>query len=268
MVLPAAKRRLPIRRKLLHEQAFDLILAMIRAGELKPGDALPAERVLAAQLGVSRSSLREAIRSLGALNIVKVVQGGRTVVSSLRPSVLMEPLAAAFSLSSSAVPALFEARMIIEPAASRLAATRVTHSDLATLTALATEGSESIDRVEVFLQTDLVFHQTIIQASHNPYLVAVSISMLELLLASRRLTAQSRRVRCGADRDHRDILAAIQLHDAEAAESAMRAHIARVGSAYASAAAAYRSGSTSVDGGPSRDREDVGEQGFATERGG
>ena len=92
------------------------ILDLLRQKELKPGDKLPPERELAEMLGVSRPSLREALRALSIMKVIEVRQGDGTYVSALKPEELVEHLEFVFMLDDSTMLQLFEARKIVEVA--------------------------------------------------------------------------------------------------------------------------------------------------------
>src|SRR4051794_29466492 len=104
---------------------------MIVRGDLGAGQRLPAERDLAAQLGVSRPSLREAIRALIALNILESRHGEGTFVSSLDPELLSEPIDFVLQVNDDALLSLFEARRVLEAGGGAPAAGRATHLELA-----------------------------------------------------------------------------------------------------------------------------------------
>src|SRR5438874_4035955 len=103
-----------IRRNAVAHEAIDTIKRMIVRGELQAGQRLPAERDLAAQLGLSRPSLREAIRALIALNILESRHGEGTFVSSLEPDLLTEPIDFVLQVNDGGLRALFEARRVLE----------------------------------------------------------------------------------------------------------------------------------------------------------
>ena len=107
-------------------QAADAIKALIVSGELKPGDTLPPERKLAGMLGISRPTLREAIRVLSALNVVEPRHGGGTYVTSLDPRQLAQPINFLLQVDRMAFRHLLEVRQVLEVGAARLAAPRIT----------------------------------------------------------------------------------------------------------------------------------------------
>src|SRR5581483_5265922 len=184
-----------IKRTRVANEAMDVIKTMIINGELTPGHRLPAERDLAFQLGLSRPSLREAIRALIALNILESRHGEGTFVSSLEPELLAEPIDFLLSVSHESIFALFEARRALEAALVALAAERADEAELTGLEELVEHGAERIDDVEAFIQHDLEFHRQVSVAAHSPILASLLSSVSTLSMASRRRTAQSRRIR-------------------------------------------------------------------------
>ena len=125
-----------IRRNAVAHEAITTIKGMIVRGDLRAGQRLPAERELAAQLGVSRPSLREAIRALIALNILESRHGEGTFVSSLDPELLAEPIDFVLQVDDGGIAALFEARHVLEAGIAALAAERASDLELAELEGL------------------------------------------------------------------------------------------------------------------------------------
>src|SRR5436190_20889601 len=115
-----------LRRDAVADQAIETIKEMIVRGDVRAGQRLPPERELAAQLGVSRPSLREAIRALIALNILDSRHGDGTFVSSLEPDLLIKPIDFVLQVNDGGMDALFEARRELEAGIAALAAERAT----------------------------------------------------------------------------------------------------------------------------------------------
>ncbi len=159
------------------DQAIAQIKQMIVSGELSPGDRLPKESDLAARLGLSRSSLREAVRALTLIRILDTRQGDGTYVTSLEPAILTDALSFLVDFhQDSTVLALLEVRRVLEPAATAMAAQRITEDELAELSRLLDEMAVC-ETVEEFVENDLTFHRTIAAASGN----AVLASLLDSL---------------------------------------------------------------------------------------
>src|SRR3982074_1529292 len=176
------------------EGAIDRIRELIVSGSWGPGDRLPKESELAAQLGLSRNSLREAVRALSQLRVLEVKQGGGTYGRSLEPELLLESTSFVSHLlvGESAVE-LFEVRRLLEGAAAALAAARI---DEAGKEALRTKLERMIESatVEELVQADVDFHAVIARATGNTFLTSLLAS-----LSSRTMRARMWRGRAGAN---------------------------------------------------------------------
>src|SRR3990170_4879450 len=129
------------------DEAIEKIKGMIVSGSLRPGDRLPKESELAADLGLSRNSLREAVRALSLIRILDVRQGDGTYVTSLEPSLLLDALSFVVDLHhEGSLLHLLEARRLLEAEAASLAAQRIEDEQLAALRALleAMPGCDSV----------------------------------------------------------------------------------------------------------------------------
>ncbi|MER6082605.1 FCD domain-containing protein [Streptomyces sp. NPDC001833] len=211
------------------DEAIDRIKHMIVSGELRPGTRLPKEDDLAQQLGLSRNSLREAVRALTAMKILIPKQGDGTYVSSLEPHLLLETLSFASDVSHGQTALqLLQVRRLLEPSATALAVGRITDEDLARLRSIL-DRSTAAGSPEEFVRLDMEFHSTIVAMSGNPVL-----SMLLQVVST-----QTQRVRIlrgasvgpaieNAHRDHEQILAALACRDAQLAASAAAVHVAGV----------------------------------------
>jgi GntR family transcriptional repressor for pyruvate dehydrogenase complex len=155
------------------DEAIEKIKDMIVSGVLRPGDRLPREADLAERLGLSRNSLREAVKALSLIHVLDVRQGDGTYVTSLEPSVLLEAMGFVidFHRDDTALDFL-EVRRILEPAAAAMAATRMTEDQTAALRALLAELAEE-PSVEDLVANDLEFHRAIAVGSGNQALGAL-----------------------------------------------------------------------------------------------
>jgi GntR family transcriptional repressor for pyruvate dehydrogenase complex len=167
-----------------------LFKRMILSGRVHPGERLPNERALAGQLGVSRPSLREAVRALAAMNILEVRQGDGTYVTSLDPELLAEPLQLILTIDSSAILMLFELRRILEPGAAALAAERATEQELELLRRELDRGAHVQRQPTALVEHDTALHRLVHQAAHNPLLMSVSSGLAGLSRESRLRTVQ------------------------------------------------------------------------------
>ncbi|PJJ00977.1 GntR family transcriptional regulator [Streptomyces sp. 2333.5] len=211
------------------DEAIEKIKGMIVSGALRPGDRLPKESELAAELGLSRNSLREAVRALSLIRILDVRQGDGTYVTSLDPTLLLEAMSFVVDFHrDDTVLEFLAVRRILEPAATAMAAGRIPVEELdaleAQLNALGPTPS-----VEDLVACDLEFHRGIVAASGN----SVLCSLLEGLSGPttrarvwRGLTQKDAVTRTLTE--HRAILGALRDRDAEAARAWATVHIASV----------------------------------------
>ncbi|WP_150561929.1 FadR/GntR family transcriptional regulator [Pandoraea bronchicola] len=226
----------PIVQVSVAEQVAQRLLTMIRTGLLKPGQQLPPERDLASMLGVGRPAVREAIRGLALLGLLRIRQGEGTFVGSLEMRELLEPLEMVIELNAGTLEALFDARLVIEPGVAALAATHISDADIATLHGLVDDEQTFLDDPETFSAADMAFHETIIDACENPFLQSIANSLYLLGKKSRRVTSRVGGVLERSLQDHRCILDALESRNPEQAAHAMRRHLCRVRDAYAASA--------------------------------
>ena len=213
----------------LTDEAIEKIKSMIVSGALRPGDRLPKEADLAADLGLSRSSLREAVRALSMVNILDVRRGDGTYVTSLAPPVLLEALTFIVDFHrDDSVLEFLQVRRILEPAAAAMAAERIGEPETGKLASLL-DGLSAETSVDQLVEADLEFHRQISACSGN----SVLYSLLETLSGPtsrarvwRGLT-QEGAVKRTLD-EHRALLDALTAHDPEAARSWATVHIASV----------------------------------------
>jgi GntR family transcriptional regulator, transcriptional repressor for pyruvate dehydrogenase complex len=217
-----------IRRNAVAHEAIATIKAMIVRGDLRAGQRLPAERELAAQLGVSRPSLREAIRALITLNILESRHGEGTFVSSLDPDLLAEPIDFVLQVDDGGIAAVFEARHVLEAGIAALAAERATDLELAELEDYVNGGRAKLDDPEAFIAHDIEFHDRLRRAARSPVLSSMLGSISTLAVEMRRRTAQSQAVRARAHADHARMVKTLKARDPEAARLAMIAHLEHV----------------------------------------
>lgn len=168
---------LPARRTSVTDDAIARIKEMIVSGELAPGERLPKEADLAAHLGLSRNSLREAVRALALVRILDTRQGDGTYVTSLEPGMLLDALSFVADLHHDrSVLALLEVRRILEGAATALAAERITPEQVERLRALIDEMS-AYREPEEYVENDREFHRTIAAISGNAVLASLIDSL-------------------------------------------------------------------------------------------
>jgi GntR family transcriptional regulator, transcriptional repressor for pyruvate dehydrogenase complex len=211
------------------DEAIGKIKEMIVSGALRPGDRLPKEVDLAVELGLSRNSLREAVRALSMLNILDVRQGDGTYVSSLAPDELLEAVSFVLDFhQDDTVIQAFQVRAILEPTATAMAAQRITEDEVAGLRKLMDELGVDPD-IEALVANDLEFHRRIAAASGIPLLCTLLETIARPTVRARiwrGITQQDAVTRTLAE--HRSIVEALAYGEAETARAWATVHISNV----------------------------------------
>lgn len=204
---------------------------LIVTGQLSPGDQLPTEAELATVFGVSRSTVREALRSLSAQSLVYTSRGvtGGTFVAYVDPEMVSDFLRTSLGLLSGSagvsVPELLEARAVLEVPSARFAALRRTDEHLAVLR----ENTDiQLDDEAARFEKNQRFHTILLDASGNRLLEIVTAPVFEVLRSRFRRDALNKGYWTKVDDDHRDILSYIEAQDADGAEQAMSEHLERL----------------------------------------
>lgn len=210
------------------KQAVDRLRELILRGEFSAGGRLPPERVLARELGVSRSTLREAIRALVVMNVLVSRHGDGTYVSSLEPDLLAEPFELMVSLSDESLFHLFEVRRVLETACAGLAAERVSDEELVQFDRILEHSEAARDDSEELLDRDVELHTAIVRATRNPLLIRIMSGVGALALAGRRRTISLPGVADRSLADHARIVSALRRRSPETARAAMEAHLGHV----------------------------------------
>jgi DNA-binding FadR family transcriptional regulator len=209
------------------DEAINKIQALIISGSWGPGDRLPKETELAAQLGLSRNSLREAVRALSQLRVLEVKQGDGTYVTSLEPELLLESTSfVSHLLVGESALELFEVRRLLEGAAAALAAARI---DAAGKEALGRKLQQMVESqtVEALVEADVDFHAVIARATGNTFLTSLLASLSSRTIRARMWRGREVDNALDVTRDeHRRIYEAVVGGDPELARAAAVAHIA------------------------------------------
>jgi GntR family transcriptional regulator, transcriptional repressor for pyruvate dehydrogenase complex len=218
-------------------RTFEAVLgrleAMIRAGELRPGDRLPNERLLAEELGVGRPSVREALRVLEALEVIEVTGGaGRasgSVVAARAGSALSSLLGLHLSLGHFGADELVEARLVLEIWSARTAAKQRSEEDVARLRSLLEQLEAAVGERDRYLELDTELHLAVASAAGNTLLShlmeALRVPIVDLLHERTDARRDWDAVVDWAQPDHRALVDAIAAGDGDAAEDALRHHL-------------------------------------------
>jgi DNA-binding FadR family transcriptional regulator len=203
---------------------------LLRQGRLKPGDRLPSERELCDRFGVSRVTVREALRVLEAGGLIDIRVGARggAFVTSPTSAQIGEGLADLLNLSPLTAPQVTEARQIFELGIVPQVVERATDEDIAALREMVRSHQVALDRGEYVMSMSAAFHVRVAACTHNPAIEMLVQSFHGPLLMS-LLTAKVVEPLMGhrGTQEHADFIDAIAARDVERAASIMRAHLQR-----------------------------------------
>ncbi|MGM1018917.1 MAG: FadR/GntR family transcriptional regulator [Actinomycetota bacterium] len=211
------------------DEAIEKIKAMIVSGELAPGDRLPPEKELAERLGLSRNSMREAVKALEVIRVLDVRRGDGTYVTSLEPHLLLEAISFVVDMhDDGSMLEIFAVRRMLESQATGLAATLATEDEIAALQREVDDVSPSVT-IDELVEHDIRFHREIVRMTGNAYLASLIESLSSQTVRARiwrGLTEQGAVERTLSE--HRAIADAIAQKDSALATSLATAHIAGV----------------------------------------
>ena len=217
-----------VKRTRLFEGVAQQIQRLIVDGALKPGDLLPPERELVERFGVSRSSVRDAIRTLELVGLVVPKQGEGTVVADVSPEAVVMPIASVLVRKRELIEELLDIRKMIEPALAARAALRASPEDVARLEDVLRRQREKTLRGEPAVEEDTEFHYELALAARNGVVRRVIDVLMRLLRDTRARSLQTHGRPQRSLAGHQRILAAIKRRDAAAAERAVRRHVEEI----------------------------------------
>jgi GntR family transcriptional regulator, transcriptional repressor for pyruvate dehydrogenase complex len=214
-------------RETLSEQAARNLMAFIEAQDLKPGRLLPPETKLAADLGVSRPIIREALKSLAGQGVIEIVSGKGAVVKALDSQPLQLFFQRAMQIEHEAIIDLLELRKGIEVQSAVLAAQRRTPEELAQLAEIVAGMRRGLRDPDAYVELDVAFHRLIASMTRNVMICHLVVAIREAIrgtlqehILRPQTDQQLERVQAG----HEAICASLEQADVAGAERAMAAH--------------------------------------------
>ena len=228
---PAAPRDETIPRRRLYEEVERRLAADIANGRLKAGDVVPSERDLMQRFGVGRPAIREALLSLRNKGLVRIGAGERTRVSKPTIDAVVEGVSGAVSLmlaDAKGVRDLQHARRFFECALARHAAVSAGAREIDRLRARLAANFAALSDRPAFERTDVEFHYELALIAGNPIFASLHQATVGWLTQQRTTTLMQPGAMRAAYAYHRHVFEAIAAHDADAAEEAMRSHLASV----------------------------------------
>ena len=226
----------PIARRKLYQEVQDRLLQRINAGEIRPGDQLPSERELMEFYGVGRVAVREALQELSRSGIVEISHGERARVVVPTAHLLIRQMAEGtrhlLRMQPQMHDHLKEARLFLETGMVRLAAERATPEDVALLRECWQRHQDAIQDLTHFIERDMQFHREIARISGNPIFPAIVEAMFGWANEYYRSIVRAPGAEDVTLAEHERIVQAIEQHNPDAAEQAMRDHLTRVNELY------------------------------------
>lgn len=200
-------------------QVLERIKAALLRGELIPGDYMPSETELTRSLGISKSSVREAIKMLQAIGIVEVRRGQGTLIRREPGDPLVDPMAFGMILARGMTRDILEFRRMFEPAYTLQAMVNASPDDHARIQQTINDMETAIDNGEQTSHHDVAFHRAILNATHNPMTIRVGETLLLLIEAALETSMQT--LPNVALKDHQNIYAAFNAGDAMGVRNAI-----------------------------------------------
>ncbi len=217
-----------IRRSKLHELVSQKLEAMIRSGELKPGDRLPSERDIMVAYSIGRPAVREAFLSLQGKGLINTESGRRArVVAPSLDNVFttLDGIVSMIITKRESLKNLFDARKFIEAAMARQAAVVIDKVHLAQLKHALEQNRQAIGNRSLFMRTDIEFHRILFSASNNRVFDAVHTAVVNWLMERWAKIERNEKTEKLAYEGHVRIANAIGKGDPDAAEKAMNQHL-------------------------------------------
>lgn len=215
----------PVKKNRLSSEVIDQISRSILRGDYQPGSKLPPEREIATQLGVSRTVVREALRSLEIMGLVESQVGGGSFVKEYSLDRVLDPIADYFSSDECLIDEIIETRLILEPEMAKLAAVRATDEDIAFIRKSLYQMEEEIRDGMSGINGDTAFHFAIGAAAHNSAMTKILSLIADLLHYTMKASLQAVPDQSVTLEGHRQILEALEKKDAELAGNLMREHL-------------------------------------------
>ncbi len=216
----------PVKKRRAYEVIVTQIRKLIEEGKLKKNDQLPNERELAEVFGVSRSTIREAIKTLESLKIVESRQGDGTYIIVSSEESLVMPLANLLFKETDNIIDIFHIRKILEPYAVQLATLNATQNDILSLEGILKKQKECLEKKTDINETDIAFHSLIARMSRNKVLERLMNALIELLKEIRE-TYNAEQAK-ESYKGHLDIYAALIAGDCIGAKKAMLKHLTNI----------------------------------------
>jgi len=218
----------PIKKTRIPEEVADRIRVLVLDGTFPPGRPLPPERVLAERFGVSRGSIRDALRILEMIGLLETRHGQGTYPRELTVERLVVPLASVMAYRQDLRDELMDVRRMFEPAVARAAALRATEEDFADLDRILEAQRQKLKTHRSAIVEDSAFHATLARSTRNRVIVSIMATLNDLLVESRAQSLRQKGRPARSIEGHEAVVAALRLRDADGAAKAMYNHIDQI----------------------------------------
>lgn len=215
----------PLKKTRLYEEIIEQIKDLILKGELKPGDKLPTERDLAVQLNVSRTAIREALRSLESMGFIESRVGGGTFIREVTLDNVIKPFSGILSQDKKLMMELIEVRILLEGEIAKLAAQRITEEKIKMIEDSISLMEKEIKSGDIGISGDNSFHDTLAIVAENSAMSKILSMCGDLLSDTRKATLKIPGQPAKSIVDHKEIFEAIKNKDGEEAKRRMQAHL-------------------------------------------
>lgn len=214
-----------VKKVKLHENITQQIVNMIKSGELLPGDRLPTERELAEKLGVSRPVVRESLRTLEASGFIESNIGSGTFVREMSLTDVITPFSDSVNLDKKTILELIDLRALLESETVRLATIKINPEGEAKLSYALDLMEKEVQRGEIGLNGDNIFHETIAEIAGNSALRDILNLCKSLLRATRKAALETPGQPLKAIDDHKEMFIAIKEKDTKRAVKLIKEHM-------------------------------------------
>jgi DNA-binding FadR family transcriptional regulator len=218
----------PIKKTRIAEEVADRIRVLMLDGTFPPGEPLPSERHLAERFGVSRGSIRDALRTLETIGLLETRPGQGTFPHELSVDRLVAPRASVMAYRSDLQDELLDVRRMFEPAVARAAALRATDEDLADLQRILDTQRQKLKTGQSAIVEDTAFHAVLARSTRNRVVMSIMATLNDLLVESRTQSLQQKGRPARSVDGHESVVAALRRRDPDGASQAMYNHIDQI----------------------------------------
>jgi GntR family transcriptional regulator, transcriptional repressor for pyruvate dehydrogenase complex len=215
----------PVKKTRLYEEIVRQVIDKIKSGELKPGDRLPTERDLAVELNVSRTAIREALRSMELMGLIDSRVGGGTFIKEMTLENLMDPFAGILAKNQRLIIELIEVRMLLEVEIAKLAARRINEKKIRAMEKTIVSMEKEVAEGGLGLIGDNAFHQALANAAENLAMKSITRLCGDLMSSTRQAALEALPDKMIGVEQHKAIFEAVKAGREQEAGQLMLNHL-------------------------------------------